>query len=634
MTATTESRQKAEFYIFKSSRPYPCSLGDDPFYEADDPDGWVYDVATVAQGWFKHDDHDDLEEMLYPGRFAYFDLPAHDPFGGQGYSMLPLFLTFIIKELHGWQHESALHAYLEANPALRRDIGLDSLPVQSTLWRTWNQRFSADLRDAIRRSADEIANAAREHDVPVPDRSQRATTPDDEADDSPDSTSPTRERVVERTRDVTKHAKRLVFPEFSLDRAENWSIHENAFWELQTYTGLRDGMAVSEGARSFLVDSTREETPLGHVHRHSLRQLPISDIRSMYQQAVGRIICEAQREADLTRPVMVAIDITEDTPFTGDRTDHEDEIIGTKESNEDYAYQWATVQIVNTEMPLVLDAMPITRGDSRAEIVADLLDSAQEFVPIELVLMDREFDGDGVKAACEERSVHYLNPKRKYSGEKETIEQMKCDDETVRIVEQPVEDGPNRKNLFLPSSAENDDDEDVDEEDADQPDYRREMREELGINEADLDETASPLGHFLRELRGEEEIETEDETGDGTGFVVFQTNHPDISGHGTASGPSDEIEQIHTVTRFVRWYRRRQEIENGYKKIKPFMADTTSKRFSLRFFYFAFACLLYSIWRLVDLLVRLLLFEGSSSSPQVTANDVLTVAKRQQTGIG
>jgi IS4 transposase len=64
------------------------------------------------------------------------------------------------------------------------------------------------------------------------------------------------------------------------------------------------------------------------------------------------------------------------------------------------------------------------------------------------------------------------------------------------------------------------------------------------------------------------------------------------------------------------------------------MADTTSKQFGLRFFYFAFACLLYSIWRLVDLLVWLSLFEESSSSPQVTANDVLTVTKRQQTGIG
>ncbi|ELY81272.1 transposase [Natrinema gari JCM 14663] len=37
------------------------------------------------------------------------------------------------------------------------------------------------------------------------------------------------------------------------------------------------------------------------------------------------------------------------------------------------------------------------------------------------------------------------------------------------------------------------------------------------------------------------------------------------------------------------------EIESGYKSIKRFMAATTSKHFGLRFFYFAFACLLYSI---------------------------------------
>lgn len=34
------------------------------------------------------------------------------------------------------------------------------------------------------------------------------------------------------------------------------------------------------------------------------------------------------------------------------------------------------------------------------------------------------------------------------------------------------------------------------------------------------------------------------------------------------------------------------------------MAKTTSKDFVLRFFYFAFACLLYSLWPLVDYLVQ------------------------------
>ena len=51
-------------------------------------------------------------------------------------------------------------------------------------------------------------------------------------------------------------------------------------------------------------------------------------------------------------------------------------------------------------------------------------------------------------------------------------------------------------------------------------------------------------------------------------------------------------------------YGYRWEIESGYRSIKRFMAATTSKHFGLRFFYFAFACLLYSIWRTVDLLVQ------------------------------
>ena len=43
----------------------------------------------------------------------------------------------------------------------------------------------------------------------------------------------------------------------------------------------------------------------------------------------------------------------------------------------------------------------------------------------------------------------------------------------------------------------------------------------------------------------------------------------------------------------IREYSSRWEIESGYKSIKRFMAATTSESFVLRFFYFAFACLLY-----------------------------------------
>jgi len=63
------------------------------------------------------------------------------------------------------------------------------------------------------------------------------------------------------------------------------------------------------------------------------------------------------------------------------------------------------------------------------------------------------------------------------------------------------------------------------------------------------------------------------------------------------------------------------------------MAVTTSEDSGLRFFYFAVACLLYSIWRAVDLLVQVGLTGEYEHSPVITADDTLTLLKKE-TGIG
>jgi hypothetical protein len=84
---------------------------------------------------------------------------------------------------------------------------------------------------------------------------------------------------------------------------------------------------------------------------------------------------------------------------------------------------------------------------------------------------------------------------------------------------------------------------------------------------------------------------------------------------------------------FLTEYAYRWEIESGYRSIKRFMAATTSKNFELRFFYFAFACLLYSLWRAVDALVQVEVTGEYERSPLVTADNTLTLLK-QETGIG
>ena len=230
----------------------------------------------------------------------------------------------------------------------------------------------------------------------------------DEADES----DPDDQAVLDEAATITEHVSRVAFPAFSLDRGEGCEIHENAYWDLQTYLGLRERLAANEGVRSFVYESTRDRTPLGHAHREQMRDLSIADIREMYRQAVNRLLNEVAETEQFFRAGIVAIDITEADPFTGDRTGHEDEIIGTKEKTDEYAYQWATVQLVGNAVPIVLDARPVRKGESRKVVVEDLLDSAEGLVHVDNVLMDREFDSQHVLEMISQRGLSYVVPKR------------------------------------------------------------------------------------------------------------------------------------------------------------------------------------------------------------------------------
>nr|WP_248895626.1 transposase [Haloplanus sp. XH21] len=326
-----------------------------------------------------------------------------------------LFRVFVLKELHGWDHETALLEYLDSYSDLCERLELGTVPNQSTLWRTWNERFTDELRETVQKAARAILIKAQNADVAVPREPERSLP--DQGDAAAES-DPNDQAILDKGGTITKHVNRVVFPEFSLNRGEDWEIHENVHWGLQTYLGLRENLAANEGARSVIHESTRDRTPLGHGYRDQIRDIPVEQTREMYQQAAQQLIDELAETEEFFRAGIVAIDITKDDPFTGDCTGHEDEIIGTKEKNDEYAYQWATVQLVGNAVPLVLDARPVRRGESRKEIVEDLLDSAEELVHVDNVLMDREFDSQHVLETISQRGLSYVVPKRMQTSEK------------------------------------------------------------------------------------------------------------------------------------------------------------------------------------------------------------------------
>jgi len=489
---------------------------------------------------------------------AYFQFNTHDRYeGSTRYQMDTLFRVFVLKELHGWAHETALVDYLGDRPKLCKRLGFETIPDQSTLWRSWNERFTTDLQETVETATRTILIKAQNAGVEIPREPTRKLRYHGEESSESELDDQT---TLEQAEKITDHINRIVFPAFSLNRGESCEIHENAFWDLQTYLGLRERLAANEGARSFVYESSRDRTPLGHAHREHMRDLSISEIREMYRQAVNRLLSEVAETEQFFRAGIVAIDITEADPFTGDRTGYEDEIIGTKEKADEYAYQWATVQLVGNAVPIVLDARPVRKGESRLEIVEDLLASAEKMVHVDNVLMDREFDSQHVLEMLSQRGLSYVVPKRMQTSEKAQAKRL-------------LKRGTDR--------------------------YETDRKLHLGQNE--WHETTLIY-------RRKEDSEHDDHRQ----YSVFMTNCG--SGHLTEYG--------------YRW-----EIESGYRSIKRFMAATTSKDLGLRFFYFAFACLLYSIWRAVDLLVQVELTGEYEHSPMVTADNTLTLLKKE-TGIG
>ncbi|WP_434530096.1 transposase (plasmid) [Haloarcula sp. NS06] len=557
MVASCDSQRTVFRRIAQQSYAEWPAYGSTPLYDRSSLAGLEEDIWTVASTWFDHQAHHSVDEFVSHYPVAYVEFGPHDRYSGATqYEMALLFRLFLLKELRGWTHETALLTYLTHHPELREQLELETIPDQSTLWRSWHERFTTELRETVEATARTILIKAQNAGVAVPREPERRLPfqRDQEESDTSD------QAVLDEAASVTDHVSRVVFPAFSLNRDDGCEIHENAYWDLQTHLGLRDGLAANEGARSFVYESNRDRTPLGHAHRDQIRDLSVEQIREMYRQAVTRLLEEAAETEEFFRAGIIAIDITEADPFTGDRTGHEDEIIGTKEKTDEYAYQWATVQLVGNAVPIVLDARPVRKGETRKEIVEDLLDSAEDLVHVDNVLMDREFDSQHVLEMLSQRGLSYVVPKRMQTSEKAQAKRL-------------LQRGQDR--------------------------YETDRKLHLGKNE----------WHETTLIYRQKEDSEHD---DHRQYSVFMSNR--------GSG-------------FLTEYGYRWEIESGYKSIKRFMAATTSKNFGLRFFYFAFACLLYSIWRAVDLLVQVELTGEYEHSPMVTADNTLTLLKKE-TGIG
>jgi hypothetical protein len=116
-----------------------------------------------------HDRHESVDQFAGYLPLAYVRFDPHDRYStSTTYEMEQLVRLFLVKELHGWQHETAVRTYLEDSPNLQLLLGFETLPDQATLWRSWHHRFTPDLRSTIESAAETILRQATRNDCPVP----------------------------------------------------------------------------------------------------------------------------------------------------------------------------------------------------------------------------------------------------------------------------------------------------------------------------------------------------------------------------------------------------------------------------------------------------------------------------------
>jgi len=672
MTATPESKQEVINAVNQQHEGWPYS--DERNTVEGEPWPIAWDAAAFIEELFSHDEHDDLEEAiclvpLNPWKMGYDITEWHSKKRPE--ALLRAHLLRIVK---GWAGETALVDYLEQdeNQELVEALGFDQdsdgnggLASKSTLWRVWNKdRLSEEHKQVLRVIGEVLVDVAREHNVPAPDEVYHPDPSVDAPESVEQDCASVRDRTVAVTEDIWENAKPMVTRNYKIPRGDNTEVHENVFYEGHANIGTRAGVYAESGIDSFAVTSTRERVHTGSLHRYHIQKIAPTEAREMHHETTKELISKARRNSELTGKITVGIDITKSNPYRSDKEIEFDEegnlshkwLLGYKDKDDDEEdlpdlhFQWASIQIVGMDVPLVLDAIPVHRGLSRAAIVNELLDKATEMVDIELVLMDREFDTWGVKRACENHNVYYLNPGKIQQRDRGTCTKLRQARKLVHVEKDkrpPVNEGPARKRVFVPATRRSFTDDTLRDEDISQlqskansesqgKDLREEMAEELSdVVDEKAEKTRRMFANILEDLKEEEEnrnLRGSDE--DTRLYALFKTNHPDItipSGNNDEKEKWSEVEKAHMVSAVVRKYSQRWGIENGYKQIKQFRVRTTSMKYEYRFFNFLFACTLYNVWRLVDTLVTLELMAESEFKykPIVTADLFLTIASKR-----
>jgi len=347
------------------------------------------------------------------------------------YSFSGVLRLFLYREITGQSYRT-----LAQYPELAEAFGLDTIPNESVLSRTWRKRFGDRVREFVQIAAHFVVKEVHDRDFSAPGVRPKSEVVDEESRSTEEDETAGRKFTDEQIYRTTRLARDHGFDGFDSGRAENATYDDTEFFELQTFMGMV-GCGTPQGATRFQYRHGPDSGPHGDTHLRAVKQFDPDSLIDGFNVATERLLSVIKSEASFRRPVTAAIDITT-VPYYGD-VDGMPMVSGL--SQEERAFKFATLSIVGLNIPLILAVEPIRESSAWDEnpsnqihrVVRRLVTRAKEHVPIETVLCDREFDAQRVYQTLSNLGVNYLIPKRINSTEQEVIEAMETDRQAVAV---------------------------------------------------------------------------------------------------------------------------------------------------------------------------------------------------------
>lgn len=525
-----------------------------------------------------------LASELDVSRYAPRD--AHPEWSGS-LPFRPMFLSYLWATVEQ-ESLSGIPDRLSERPEIARAFGfeMDTLPSESSCKPVRLESRFEGLQQTVESAADDIRTLAAERGAPI---GCDLLTRDDAEEDTPPSNRTVQRLLRKKGRQVLDELKSVAIPSVSIPRPDEAVYEQEELLVLEAIASIKQKAAHDSGEKMGdmknpnpdLDDPFYEDGPSGETLLESLKQMSVDQIATVLNFALRKTYTRAKprlRELEhdngsrFGTRAKVALDITY-VAYYGDR----DEMKWVQGTPDDKGYNWchkfATAVIVGENTHFVVGVCPLGSsdyaetdayaGENKSYYVGDvarrLLSIAEEYVTIRMVYADREFHAADVIQTLAAKDLDYVIPAQQ---DKHRIGPM-CDQfEQLKRGHHEANDTP----LYV--------------------------KEEFPMHGAVKGGVSnSKVYTNVVVLPPDEDDETHDE-GSPQPFL-------------TSLDVSDELaldrrrarEQIET-------YSDRGAIENSYASIKEAAAWTTSKEFEVRWFHFAFGCVVYNMWLLVDFLTQ------------------------------